>query len=365
MATLRKTPLYDRHKRLGAKMTSFAGFDMPVRYSGIREEHQAVRNSAGLFDVSHMGEFLLHGPKALELVQRLTTNDASRLDPGQAQYTVMCNAKGGIRDDLLVYRVGDKEFMLVVNASNIDKNLEWIHSNNSEGAMIDDISGRTALLALQGPGSPRLLGRIAELDVESIGSYTFLRGSVAGQPGVIVSATGYTGEKGFELYVDLEKADPGTIWDELTGSGEPVIPVGLGARDTLRLEMGYALYGNELTEETTPVEAGLKWLVKPQKGTFIGDGPILEQLEKGVTRTLTGFVVNDTRQIPRAGYALCDETGKEIGNVTSGSQSITLGRGIGMGYLPPDKSREGETVHISIRKSLAEAVIRKPPFIGR
>lgn len=339
---------------------------MPVHYSSIKQEHNAVRASAGLFDVSHMGEFIITGPKALRLIQKITINDASKLRPGKAQYSAMCYEDGGIVDDLIVYMLDENQYMLVVNASNIVKDREWILSHNSFGADFEDKSEEIALLALQGPNSVDLLQELTNLNPGDIGFYTFAAGEVAGQPGVIISATGYTGEKGFELYVNTEIADPVVIWEALMehGTRYGLEPAGLGARDTLRLEMGYALYGNDITGETTPLEAGLSWLTRLEKGDFIGSDAIRKQKDEGLKRKLAGFVVHESRLIPRAGYEIFDENLKKIGFITSGTQSITLGKGIGMGYIEAGKSSEGSTIHIAVREKQIPAVITKPPFIN-
>lgn len=363
----RRTPLYKKHVDLNAKIIDFGGFEMPVHYSSIKKEHTAVRTSVGLFDISHMGEFMISGPEALKFIQKITVNDASKLQPGKAQYSAMCYEDGGIVDDLIVYMLDEQRFMLVVNASNIVKDREWALSHNSFGADFEDRSEKTALLAIQGPNSVDLLQKLTEVNPGNIRFYSFITGEVAGQPDVVISATGYTGEKGFELYVNTEIADPVAIWDALCkyGADYGLEPAGLGARDTLRLEMGYALYGNDITRETTPLEGGLGWLTKLEKGDFIGSDAIRKQKEEGVKRKLTGFVVHGSRQIPRAGHEIFDENMKKIGFITSGTQSITLGKGIGMGYIDTGKISEGKTIQIAIRKKRIPAVITKPPFINK
>ena len=361
---LKRTPFYNEHEKLDAKLIDFGGFEMPVQYAGIKQEHVAVRNKAGLFDVSHMGEFFVKGPEALSLIQSVTINDASKLVPGKAQYSAMCYENGGIVDDLLVYMLAEEEYMLVVNASNIEKDWNWIVSRNSMNAEIENRSDDIALLALQGPESVRILQKLTDKDVSSISFYTFDTGAVAGEEGVIISATGYTGEKGFELYIDTTKCDPIAIWNSLFEAGkEPGLePAGLGARDTLRLEMGYALYGNDITKDTTPLEAGMGWLTKLDKGDFAGREALLKQKENGVERKLVGLELSEPRNVPRSGYDILDEKGKKIGFVTSGTQSISLDKGIGMGYVAIGNAVPGSTVQVAIRKRNAEATVVKPPF---
>jgi aminomethyltransferase len=360
----KRTPFYQVHEKLGAKLIDFGGFDMPVQYQGIKQEHTAVRKRAGLFDVSHMGEIFVRGSKALDLIQKITINDASKLVPGKAQYTAMCYEDGGIVDDLLVYMFSDEEYMLVVNASNIEKDWDWIVSHNSMNADLENRSDDYALLALQGPKSIEILQKLTDTDVSAIKFYTFEEGSVAGEKGVIISATGYTGEKGFELYIDTKKADAVKIWNELLTAGEEfgLEPAGLGARDTLRLEMGYALYGNDITKDTNPIEANLGWLTKLDKGDFIGKQAIAEVKEKGKTRKLTGFVIDEGRNVPRSGYRILDDDGNDIGFVTSGTQSISLNKGIGMGYIHVDHANEGESILIQIREKEVNATVTTPPF---
>lgn len=364
---LKKTPLHPEHKKLGARLIDFGGFEMPVQYNGIKQEHLAVRKHAGLFDVSHMGEFFVSGPGALELIQKVTINDASVLSPGKAQYSAMCYEDGGIVDDLLVYKLDEEEFMLVVNASNIDKDFDWMKRQNTMNADLQNHSGKIGLLALQGPNSVDILQKLTDTDVSSIGFYRFTKGIVAGEDGVIISATGYTGEKGFELYVDTDKADIRKIWSGLLEAGEKLNlqPAGLGSRDTLRLEMGYPLYGNDISKDTTPLEARMGWLTKFDKGEFIGKEALLRQKEKGIPRKLMGFEVQEERKIPRAGYEIRDNFGSKIGFVTSGSHSISLDKGIGLGYMEADKAVESEKIFIKIRKDQVPAIVIKPPFINK
>lgn len=363
----RRTPLFDRHKKSGAKIINFGGFEMPVRYSGIKQEHIAVREAVGLFDVSHMGEFFISGQGALDLIQTVTVNDASKLQPGKAQYSLMCYEDGGIVDDLLVYMLGDEHYMLVVNAANVEKDRKWILSHNTNEVNFEDRSEDIVLLALQGPKSPELLGELTDINPKSIQFYTFKKGAVAGRQDVIISATGYTGEKGFELYIDRTITDPAMIWDALieTGKSYGLQPAGLGARDTLRLEMGFPLYGNDITADTTPLESGLGWLTKFDKGDFIGYNALLKQKKDGINRKLIGFKIEESRQIPRSGYDICDSDGQKKGFVTSGTQSVSLGIGIGMGYVPVKDAVEGNTIYISIRKKLIPATVTKPPFLKK
>lgn len=360
-----RTVFYSKHVAAGAKIIDFGGFDMPVQYAGIKQEHRAVRNNAGLFDVSHMGEFFVTGKDALELIQYITINDASKLTPGKAQYTAMCYEDGGIVDDLLVYMLDKNEYMLVVNAANIQKDWKWITKNNKTGAAITNRSDTTALLALQGPDSIDILEQLVDFNPSEIPFYSFRTESVAGQDGVIISATGYTGEKGFELYIDTEIADAIEIWDKIMEAGEAfnIEPAGLGARDTLRLEMGFALYGNDITADTHPLEARMGWLTKLNKDKFIGKNSLLKKKEAGITRKLMGLLIDEPRRVPRSGYAIMNKDKENIGQITSGSQSITLNKGIGLGYLKLPYSEPGTEVFVKIRKDLVPATVVKPPFI--
>lgn len=364
---LKKTPLHPEHKKLGARLIDFGGFEMPVQYAGIKQEHLAVRKHAGLFDVSHMGEFLISGPEALDLIQKVTINDASVLKPGRAQYTAMCYEDGGIVDDLLVYMLDEERYMLVVNASNIEKDFDWIQSQNIMKADIQNQSDTIGLLALQGPMSVEILQKLTAKDISSIPFYSFEKGSVAGEEGVIISATGYTGEKGFELYIDTGKADINKIWTKILEAGKEygIEPAGLGARDTLRLEMGYALYGNDITKETSPLEARMGWLTKFEKGDFVGKESLMQQKENGIPRKLMGFEVLEERKIPRSGYEIRDNFGTKIGFVTSGTHSISLNKGIGLGYMETGKAAESEKIFIKIRKDQVPAIVIKPPFLNK
>ncbi len=364
---LKRTPFYDLHKQAGAKLIDFGGFEMPVQYDSIRKEHNVVRESVGMFDVSHMGEFYVTGDEAEDLIQYVTVNDVAKLKPGKAQYTAMCYEDGGIVDDLIVYMLGENEYMLVVNASNIEKDFEWIDQNNSFDATLDDHSGDTCLLAVQGPNSVKTLQKLTDTDLSDIGFYSFELGALAGFDDVTLSATGYTGEKGFELYFNKDHVDPEAIWNAIMKAGEEfdIEPCGLGARDTLRLEMGFALYGNDITKDTHPLEARMGWLTKLDKGDFIGREALQNAKEEGLTRKLVGFTIDDRRSIPRSGYAILDEDDNEIGFVTSGSRSITLDKNIGMGYVAMDYTDEGSTIFIDIRNKKAEAIVEKPPFIKK
>lgn len=362
---LKQTPFYEIHKQEGAKIIDFGGFDMPVQYDSIRKEHNAVRENLGMFDVSHMGEFMVRGKEALDLIQHVTINDASKLKPGKAQYSAMCYEDGGIVDDLLVYMLDEDEYMLVVNASNIDKDFDWIDKNNSFDAELTNISDDMCLLAVQGPDSVKTLQKLTDTDLSAITFYTFEKGSLAGYDDIILSATGYTGEKGFELYFDKNETDPKEIWKAIMEAGDEfdIEPCGLGARDTLRLEKGFALYGNDITKDTNPLEARMGWLTKLDKGEFIGRDALKKVKEEGLKRKLVGFVIDDKRSIPRKDYEIYDADDNKIGFVTSGSRSITLGKNIGMGYVGIDEAEEGNTVYIEIRNRKAEATVTKPPFV--
>ena len=355
---LKRTPLYDVHVALGAKMVSFAGFEMPVQYpTGITAEHKAVREKAGLFDVSHMGEFIVRGPQAVEFVNHVTTNDVAALKPGQAQYSTILREDGTIVDDCLVYRADDRVLM-VVNGSNIDKDFAHIsHFVGDFGATLDDISDRVALLALQGPQAAKILQRHTDTNLSQIKYYEFTTGTVAGVEKVYISRTGYTGEDGFELYFRSDQAP--RIWNALTASGD-VTPAGLGCRDSLRLEMGMALYGNDIDDTTTPLEAGLGWLVKMKKADFVGRDALLAQKERGVNRKLVGFTTAE-RAFPRHGYPVF-VNGAPSGEVRSGTMSPTLGIPIGTAYVPPDSTAEGSELEIEIRGKRIPATVRKMPF---
>lgn len=358
---MKTTALTDLHIELGAKMVSFAGYNMPVQYSGINEEHETVRKGVGVFDVSHMGEFIVKGPKALELIQKISSNDASKLYPGKVQYAYLPNETGGVVDDLLIYCIDEQTYMLVVNASNIDKDWEWINRHNDMGAELINISDKTALFAVQGPKATDTLQNLTDLDLSTMSYYTFSKGNFAGVENVLISATGYTGAGGFEIYVNNE--DARKIWDAVFKEGEAygIKPIGLGARDTLRLEMGFCLYGHEIDEHISPLEAGLGWVTKFTKD-FINSENLKSEKEAGPTNKLIGFELID-RGIARQGYDIVDEAGNQIGKVTSGTQSPTLKKSIGMGFVPAHLAKEGNTIYISIRNNSIKAVIKKPPFI--
>jgi len=352
---MKETPLTQKHIALGAKMANFAGYNMPISYSGIQQEHQAVRTKAGIFDVSHMGEFIIKGPKALELIQLVTSNDASVLFPGRVQYSCMPNENGGIVDDLLVYRLGENEYMLVVNASNIEKDFKWITRHNNFDTRVIDISERTGLIAIQGPETASIIQKLTPIDLASMKYYHFEKGKFCGFDNVLVSATGYTGAGGFEIYADAEKIPE--IWDQLIDLD--ITPAGLGARDTLRLEMGYCLYGNDMDDHTSPLEGGLGWITKMKKEKFIGKDAIAG---KKLTRKLTGFILED-RRVARHGYPIQNSKGEVIGQVTSGTMSPTLGKPIGMGYVPLELSNPGNEIFIDMGSKIIPGTTFQPPFI--
>lgn len=361
--TLKKTALYNKHIQLGAKMVPFAGYEMPVSYSGVNDEHLAVRNAVGMFDVSHMGEFIIKGKQALDLIQYLTTNDASSLTDKRVQYSCMTNANGGIVDDLLVYRFNENEYMLVVNASNIEKDFKWIQQNNHFDADIQDISNDISLIAVQGPKAILTIQKLTDTDLSKIPYYHFDIGKVAGINDIIISNTGYTGAGGFEIYVPNEHAEK--MWDAIMEAGKEfgIKPCGLGARDTLRLEMGFCLYGNDINDHTSPIEAGLGWITKFNKN-FIAKDILLQQKEKGVSKKLVGFEMIE-RGIPRQHYPIADASGNIIGEVTSGTQSPSLNKGIGMGYVPTHFAKPDTEIFIIIREKPVKAKVVKLPFIKK
>ena len=361
--TLLSVPLENIHETLGAKMVPFAGYLMPLKYSSVTEEHKAVRNGVGIFDVSHMGEFFLMGSKALDLIQRVCSNDAAKLKIGDAQYSCFPNDKGGIVDDLLVYRTGDEEYLLVVNASNIEKDWNWIQTHNTEQVPMYNVSENAALFAVQGPLATQVLQKITNIDLSSIKYYKCAIGDMGGVGKVIISATGYTGAGGFELYVPNEQAVQ--LWNAVIEAGkeENIQPIGLGARDTLRLEMGYCLYGNDIDDTTSPLEAGLGWITKFNK-SFTNSEALLAQKKEGLTKKLVGFEMVD-RGIPRKGYDICNESGTIIGKVTSGGQSPSLEKGIGLGYVEKAYSKSGSEIYIQIRKKRVKAAVQKLPFIKK
>ena len=358
---LKKTALHHKHVSLGAKMVPFAGFDMPVRYSSDIEEHKKVRESVGVFDVSHMGEFKVTGPHALELIQKVTTNDAATLYDGKAQYSCLPNDKGGIIDDLIVYKKADEDYLLVVNASNIDKDWAWINSQNSMGATLENISDEMSLFAVQGPKATEVLQRITEIDLSAIKFYHFTEGTIGGVNDVIISGTGYTGAGGFELYVNNQNAEK--LWDAVFEAGKDfeILPIGLGARDTLRLEMGFCLYGNDIDDTTSPIEAGLGWITKFTK-PFISSEIFQKQKEEGVTRKLVGFELID-KGIPRAHYEILNADGDQIGEVTSGSMSPSIGKGIGLGYVQLGYHKPDTEIFISVRQRQLKAKVVKLPIL--
>jgi aminomethyltransferase len=357
---MKNTALTKVHTGLGAKMVPFAGYNMPVQYVGINAEHETVRKAVGVFDVSHMGEFILKGEKALDLIQRVTSNDAAKLYDGKVQYSCLPNEDGGIVDDLLVYRIDEKTYMLVVNASNIEKDWNWIAKYNTDDVAMKDISDRTSLLAVQGPKAADALQSLTDIDLGSMEYYTFKKGRFAGVDNVLVSATGYTGAGGFEIYFDNEHAE--FIWDEIFKAGEPfgIKPIGLAARDTLRLEMGFCLYGNDIDDTTSPLEAGLGWVTKFSKA-FTNSEALQQQKQAGVQRKLIGFEMID-RGIPRHDYEIVDADGNVIGKVTSGTQSPSLQKAIGLGYVKNEFAKEGSDIYISIRDNKVKATVVKPPF---
>jgi len=357
---MKSVALNDIHIALGAKMVPFAGFNMPVQYSGINIEHETVRNGVGVFDVSHMGEFILKGESALDLIQRVCSNDASTLFDGKVQYSCLPNEEGGIVDDLLVYRIDEKTYMLVVNASNIDKDWDWISKYNNGAVDMKNISDQTSLLAVQGPKAAEALQSLTEVNLSDMDYYTFKKGVFAGIENVLISATGYTGAGGFELYFD--KKDSEHIWNEVFRAGEPlgIKPIGLAARDTLRLEMGFCLYGNDIDDSTSPIEAGLGWITKFTKN-FVNSENLAIQKENGVERKLVGFEMIE-RGIPRHDYEIVDVAGTVIGKVTSGTQSPILQKGIGMGYVKTVFSKMGTDIYIKIRDNKVLARVVKMPF---
>jgi aminomethyltransferase len=357
---MKNIALNDIHIKAGAKMVPFAGYNMPVQYAGINAEHETVRKGVGVFDVSHMGEFILKGDHALELIQRVSSNDASKLYDGKVQYACLPNTNGGIVDDLLVYRIDEKTYMLVVNASNIEKDWNWISGYNTDGVDMKDISDRTSLLAVQGPKAAEALQSLTDIDLGSMEYYTFNKGKFAGIDNVLVSATGYTGAGGFELYVDNAHAEQ--IWEAIFKAGEPfgIKPIGLGARDTLRLEMGFCLYGNDIDDHTSPLEAGLGWVTKFTKD-FTNSAALQQQKLDGVKQKLVGFEMVD-RGIPRHDYEIVDGDGHTIGKVTSGTQSPSLQKAIGLGYVKNEFAKEGTEIFIKIRDNNVKAKIVKPPF---
>jgi len=358
---MKTTALKQKHLSLGAKMVPFAGYEMPLQYAGLLPEHHAVRKQAGVFDVSHMGEFFISGPQAFELIQYATSNDVSKLSPGKIQYSCFPNDEGGIVDDLLVYQLTEDRYMLVVNASNIEKDWERLSSLNADfGAQMENRSDSISLLAVQGPKATELLQTLTEVNLNDIPYYQFRIGRMAGISDVIISNTGYTGAGGFELYVANEDAE--LLWDAVLHAGQPfgLMPAGLGARDTLRMEMGFCLYGNDIDDTTSPLEAGLGWITKTETN-FVNSDYLKEQKSKGLSRKLVGFTMID-RGIPRHGYRILDREGRAIGEVRSGTQSPSLEKAIGMGYVSMENAQTGTRIFIEIRGKALEAEVVKVPF---
>jgi len=353
---MKNTTLTKTHEALGAKMVPFAGYNMPVQYDGVNIEHEAVRKDCGVFDVSHMGEFLIEGPQALALIQKVSSNDASKLTVGKAQYSCLPNDDGGIVDDLIIYKLKEESYLLVVNASNIEKDWNWISSKNDVGATMRDLSEEYSLLAIQGPNAVEKMQALTSYDLSEIKFYNFVVGDFAGIEHVIISATGYTGSGGFEIY--CKNSEVKQIWDKVTQAGAK--PIGLAARDTLRLEMGYCLYGNDITDDTSPLEAGLGWITKFTKN-FTNSDALENQKRMGVDRKLVAFELDD-RGIPRQGYDIVDGQGAKIGLVTSGTMSPMLGKGIGLGYVPIVFADVNTKINIQIRKKAVSATIVKLPF---
>ncbi len=365
---MKNTPLTEKHIALGAKMAEFAGYNMPISYAGINDEHHAVRKSVGVFDVSHMGEFVVKGKQALDLIQLVTSNNVSNLEIGDAQYSCLPNHDGGIVDDLLVYRLdedqcaeGEQAFMLVVNASNIEKDWNWIKKHNTFETKMSNISDQCGLLAVQGPNAAKALQSLTDVDLDSFKYYTFKKGTFAGIENVLISATGYTGSGGFELYV--ENKDIVALWDAIfkAGAAFNIQPIGLGARDTLRLEMGFCLYGNDINDTTSPIEAGLGWITKTNKGKFNSVEKFKKQREEGISKKLVGFTMSD-RRVPRHGYVIEDMDGNTIGEVTSGTQSPSLEIPIGMGYVKKEFSSPDTEIAIAIGSKKLPAKVVKFPF---
>ena len=362
---MKNTPFTHKHLELGAKMAEFAGYNMPISYSGINDEHLTVRSNAGVFDVSHMGEFILKGKGALELIQLVTSNDATKLTDGQAQYSCLPNENGGIVDDLLVYCIKEKEiYMLVVNAANIDKDWKWISRFNTQGVSMEDISSRTCLLAVQGPNATRILQPLTSMDLMNLKYYHFVKGIFAGVENVLISATGYTGAGGVEIYFEDKKDAANKIWDAIFEAGKStgIKPAGLAARDTLRLEMGYCLYGNDINDESTPLEAGLGWITKFSK-SFVGREKIEQQKKAGIRKKLVGFEMLE-KGIPRHGYEIKDFSGTPIGEVTSGTQSPSLNKAIGLGYVRDTFANPDAKIYIKVRDKLLQAKVVKLPFLS-
>lgn len=360
---MKDTPFTQKHIALGAKMAEFAGYNMPISYTGINEEHNAVRKNAGIFDVSHMGEFIVKGEDALDLIQRITTNDASKLTAGKAQYSCFTNENGGIIDDLIVYCIEEKKvYMLVVNAANIEKDWNWIQKQNHRKTEIHNISDRTCLLAIQGPNATKILQPLTDIDIMNMKYYTFVKGRFADIENILISATGYTGSGGIEIYFENKNGTAGIIWDKIFEQGTPLglKPIGLAARDTLRLEMGYCLYGNDIDDTTTPLEAGLGWITKFNKD-FIAKEILAKQKTEGINKKLVGIEMIE-KGIPRHSYEIKNSEGAIIGRVTSGTQSPSLNKAIAMGYVDINYSKIDTEVYIKVRDKLLLAKVVKLPF---
>ena len=359
VAEIKDIALKQKHIDLGAKMVEFAGFNMPLQYTGLTDEHLNVRSNVGVFDVSHMGEFMVTGEGALDLIQRITSNDASKLEIGKVQYSCFPNNEGGIVDDLLVYMLGEEEYMLVVNGANLDKDWNWVTKHNTTGVSIENHSSNISLLAVQGPNAQKMLQPLTNMDLDMV-YYTVQRGTFAGVDNVIVSSTGYTGAGGFEIYFENKDAD--TIWNAIQEAGKAVDMkmAGLAARDTLRLEMGFCLYGNDINDTTSPIEAGLGWITKFTKD-FVNPDNLKAQKEQGVTRKLVGFELVD-RGIPRKDYEIVDADGNKIGEVTSGTMAPSLGKAIGLGYVTKENSKVDSEIYIAIRNKNIKAKVVKLPF---
>jgi len=360
---MKKTTFNNIHKKLGAKLVEFAGYEMPIQYSSIIAEHKAVRNSVGVFDVSHMGEVFVTGDKALDFIQHITINDASKLFPGRVQYSAMCYPDGGIVDDLLVYKISDNEFLLVVNASNIEKDFSWMNENNKFGVTLNNRSDEYSLLAVQGPNSGEVLKKLVS-NMPALEYYHFTRGKVAGTD-MIISRTGYTGELGYELYFTGDVSTAEKVWEEVFKAGRKfdIQPVGLAARDSLRLEMGYCLYGNDIDQTTNPIEAGLGWITKTDKGDFIGKDAILKMKQEGPTRKLVAMI-SDEKTFPRHGYDITAE-GKKVGVITSGTVSPVLEKPVALGYVDKPFNSPGSNVAFKIRDKEFSAVVTKLPFVKK
>jgi aminomethyltransferase len=361
---MQNTSLTNTHIALGAKMVPFAGFNMPVQYSNLIQEHMAVRNGVGVFDVSHMGEFKISGPGALELLQWVCSNDVSKLVDGRVLYSCLPNENGGIVDDLLVYRMAENEYFLVVNASNIEKDWNWIKSQNSFGANMENLSDEYSLLAVQGPKSIAALSKLTDENLEEIPYYNFKIGKMAAIENVIISNTGYTGAGGFELYV--KNADAEKLWNAVLEAGKEfdILPCGLGCRDTLRLEMGFCLYGNDIDDNTSPIEAGLGWVTKFSK-KFVNSEALEAQKAQGASQKLVGWVIEEKGGIPRHDYPVVDAQGNSIGRVTSGTMSPMLQKAIGLAYVPTELSKLGTEILIQVRNKTVKATVTKPPFIQK